>query len=135
MLGESDMERKLYDTSTTACNRAASELQQRKLYDTSTTACNRAATELQQRKLYDTSTTACNRAATELQQRKLYDTSTTALAGKTESKVEKAFQELLKRQDEFLRASLKTPVYVKPKSEWISRYFTSFFLTEPSSHL
>ena len=73
MLGESDRERKLYDTSTTACNRAA--------------------TELQQRKLHDTSTPACNRAPTELQQRKLYDTSTTALAGKTESKAEKAFQD------------------------------------------
>ncbi len=34
MLGESDRERKLYDTSTTACNRAATELQQRKPYDT-----------------------------------------------------------------------------------------------------
>jgi ribosomal protein S21 len=93
MLGESDRERKLYDTSTTACNRAATELQQRKLHDTSTPACNRAPTELQQRKLYDTSATTCNRAATELQQRKLYDTSTTALAGKTESQAEKAFQD------------------------------------------
>jgi hypothetical protein len=102
-------QRKLYDTSTTACNRAATELQQRKIYDMSTTACNRAAIELQQWKLYDTSTTACNRARTELQQRKIYDTSTTALAGKTESKAEKAFQGPFKRQDESLRVSLKTP--------------------------